>query len=241
MAQYEKQVERNDSKLVLRILLPIAVLLIGAGAGWWLKEGKKDVKVEPSETPRPTVRVRSVSPRSLRVNVHTQGTVHPRMQSDVSAEVSGRIIEVSDAFVRGGFFEEGDLLLKIDSRDYQLALAQSRLEVQSAMRRLEEERADARVARAEWDELGQGEPSPLTLRIPQLEEVEAALAAAQAALERAERDLERTSVFAPYSGRMLVRRALRPERGGRRCDGQRARPRPRRAAAHLRGPRPPRR
>ncbi len=42
----------------------------------------------------------------------------------------------------------------------------------------------------------------MTLRIPQVAEAEAALASARAALVRAERDLERTRIRAPYAGRV---------------------------------------
>lgn len=67
---------------------------------------------------------------------------------------------------------------------------------------MEEERADAAVAREEWDALGKGEPSKLTLREPQVAEAVASLDAARAALERAALDLERTEVPAPFPARV---------------------------------------
>jgi RND family efflux transporter MFP subunit len=68
--------------------------------------------------------------------------------------------------------------------------------------RLAQEEAEAEVARREWEALGEGEASPLTLRVPQLEDARASLRAAEAALTQAERDLNRTEVRAPYTGRV---------------------------------------
>ena len=74
--------------------------------------------------------------------------------------------------------------------------------VAQARLRLAQEEAEARVAQKEWEELGGGDASPLTLREPQLEEARAAVAAAEANLETAERNLERTEIRAPYAGRI---------------------------------------
>jgi RND family efflux transporter MFP subunit len=74
--------------------------------------------------------------------------------------------------------------------------------VAQAELRLAQEEAEAEVARNEWQDLGGGEASSLTLRVPQVAEAEAALASARAALDRAERDLERTRIRAPYAGRV---------------------------------------
>ncbi len=59
-----------------------------------------------------------------------------------------------------------------------------------------------RVAREEWERLGEGEASPLANRELQLEEARAALASAEAALEQAERDLGRCHIRAPFDGRV---------------------------------------
>ena len=58
------------------------------------------------------------------------------------------------------------------------------------------------MARREWAELGRGDPNALTLRQPQLEEARAAVAAAEAALDRARRDIDRAAITAPYAGRV---------------------------------------
>ena len=136
------------------------------------------------------------------MQVPSQGTVIPRTESQLVVEVSGRVTEISPQLISGGFFNEGEMLLRIDPRDYELATAQADLNVAAANRRLAEEQADAEVARKEWERMGRGEPTALTLREPQVAEAKANLISAQAMLERARRDLERTTILAPYSGRV---------------------------------------
>jgi RND family efflux transporter MFP subunit len=128
--------------------------------------------------------------------------VSPRTESAIVPEVSGRLLWVSPNFVSGGFFEKGDVLLKIDSHDYQQAVVRARSELANAKLRLAQEEAEHKVAHNEWEDLGKGEATPLTLREPQLENAEASVAAAEANVVTAERNLDRTQIRAPYAGRV---------------------------------------
>ena len=56
------------------------------------------------------------------------------------------------------------------------------------------------MAKKDWEELGEGQASPLTLRIPQLEEARALLNATEADLEKAKLNLERTIWDLPFDG-----------------------------------------
>jgi RND family efflux transporter MFP subunit len=120
--------------------------------------------------------------------------------------VSGRIIEVSPDFRQGGFFEKGEVLVTIEPRDYELALATAEAQVAQAQAALEQELALAEVVKNDWKELGKEAPA-LGLRKPQIAAAEAALLSAQAQLERARVDLERTRIRAPYAGRVLEQAA----------------------------------
>ena len=64
--------------------------------------------------------------------VEAHGTVLPKTESNLVAEVSGRVVRVSSALVSGGFFAEGDLLVEIERVDYEDALEQSRARLASA-------------------------------------------------------------------------------------------------------------
>lgn len=194
----------NERRLtVLKFAAPVIVLL-AAGAGALALAGKAPApETRRVETPAPLVRVQTVTPIDTRLTVHSQGTVRPRAESRILPEVSGRVIWVAPRFVDGGFFEPGAPLLRLDPYDYEQAVVRARAEVAAARLRLAQEEAEAEVARREWAELGEGEAPPLTLREPQMENARAALAAAEAAVDRARRDLERTEITAPpYPGRV---------------------------------------
>ncbi len=188
---------------LLKYLLPVVVLAAGALATRELIESRPKVETRIPEVEPPLVRAALLQPQRIQFKVEAQGTVVPRTESALVPEVSGRVIEVSPALAAGGFFEKDEMLLRIDSEDFELAVVRTRAEVAREVHRLELEVAQAEVARKEWDSLGRGgEPSPLVVRAPQLAEARAALESARAALRQAERDLERTVIRAPYAGRV---------------------------------------
>ena len=186
----------------VKIFLPIAVLLIGAAVAVAIVKAKPTVDRQEAAALPPLVRVMEAQPQRLDLVVRSQGTVRPLVDSTVVAQVAGRIDWVSPAFAEGGFFSKGDKLVQIDRRDYELAVSQADARVAQAQVRLQLEEAEAALAREEWLELGSGDGSPLALREPQLAEARAAIQAAEAALEKARLDLERTSIRAQFDGRI---------------------------------------
>jgi RND family efflux transporter MFP subunit len=193
---------------VLKIGLPVVVLGASVAiAGLLMLTGPEAERRQPPPT-QPTVEVLSVVPTDYQVSVRSRGTVSPRTQSTLVPEVSGRVVEVAPSFRNGGFFEEGDVLLRIDARDYENAVTVARSELAQARLRLREEQAQSEQAQRDWERLGGGdEPTDLVLRKPQLASARAAVAAAEARLRQAEIDLERTRIRAPYAGRVLEKQA----------------------------------
>lgn len=189
-------------KTLLRIALPFVVL---AGAGlltWQLIESPPVAEMIQPEIPPPLVETIVAKYASETLRVETEGTVVPRSETQLVPEVSGRVIEISPSLVAGGFFDEGEVVFRLDSREYELAVTRARAAIAQANLRLEMERQEASLALEEWGLLGTGDPTPLALREPQIAEAQAALASAEASLAQAEYDLERTTVRAPYAGRV---------------------------------------
>ncbi|HVS16032.1 MAG TPA: efflux RND transporter periplasmic adaptor subunit [Thermoanaerobaculia bacterium] len=194
-----------------KLALPVVVLLLGLAATVLMVQARPDVERQPVEVPPPLVRVHSVEPETLRLDVASQGTVAPRTQAALVAEVAGIVRSVSPRFEPGGFFSEGELLLAVDDRDYRLAVTGGEAQLAQARVALAREEAEAAVAGEEWRELGRGEADPLVLREPQLAEARAHIAAAEAAVAKARLDLERTRVLAPFAGRVRDTRVDRGE------------------------------
>jgi len=150
-----------------------------------------------------TVDVAEVVKQNVRIEVQAQGTVTPVQETTILAEVKGRIIEVAEAFHVGGFVSRGEVLLRIDPRDYQTSLLHAQAALESAESMLVQEKGRAQVALREWEKLPKNsqrteEAKSLYLRKPQLEEADANLLAAQADLNTARDNLERTIIRAPY-------------------------------------------
>lgn len=150
-----------------------------------------------------TVDVAEVVKEDLSISIQAQGTVSPLRETSILAEVKGRVIEVSPAFHVGGYVRKDDVLLRIDDRDYQTSLLRAQAAVESAESNLAQEKGRAEVALREWEKLPKGsqrspEARDLYLRKPQLEQAEAQLLAAQADLDTARDNLDRTVIRAPY-------------------------------------------
>jgi multidrug efflux system membrane fusion protein len=186
----------------LKIILPIALLAFGVIVTFIMLKSRAPVPIRSKPSYAPVVRDMEVVLETHQLIVTAQGTVTPRTQATLISEISGRVTAVAPSFAAGGFFNKGEVLISIDSRDYELAVVTARGQVAQARVRAETEQAQSRVAREEWEELGDGQDSPLATRELQLQEARAALASAEAALEGAERNLERTRIRAPYDCRV---------------------------------------
>lgn len=193
-------------KRLISIVLPITVILVAFGASKVIKANKP----EPvSRTPPPNtllVEVERLQRTDYPVVIRSQGTVQPTITNTLVPEVAGTVSSLGTSFVIGGEFSIGEMLVEIDRRDYDIALTQAKANLAQADAQLEEQAALAESARAEWKALGRrGKPSSLTLREPQLAAASANRDAALAQVQRAELDLQRTQLLAPYDGIVSAR------------------------------------
>ena len=208
------QIEINGlvMKSKIKLGLPVVILLAFAGLSGLLVNSRETPEKIAVEPPSLLVDIATAYRQPVEFSISSQGTVGPRTQTNLMAEASGQIIEVSEAFVSGGFFNTGDVLVRIDPRNYQSAVKKSRASVAKAETLLAKESALGGYAKEDYNRLlklkpGTGPASALTLRKPQLLEAVAELQFAEAELEKAEGDLERTVIRAPYMGMVLEKRA----------------------------------
>ena len=186
-----------------RIPLAVKILSIGLVAVVVVATIKPaPVPLPQAEQKLPEVQVVIAEPSTQRVAVHSQGTVAPRREIDLVAQVGGRVTSVNAGFVDGGFFTVGESLIQIDDRDYSFAHTRATAKVSNAEQLLSTERGRVRQAQREWRDLGNAESNALFLRKPQLAAAEASLVSAQADLNKALLDLERTRITVPFTGRI---------------------------------------
>ena len=177
------------------ILIVIAAFIGAAG----LVATAPTLSAETPEAVAPAVRVTTVSPAPQRLKVRSQGSVMPRTESALVVEVDGRIEWVSEAMVSGGTFQAGMPLLRLDATDPGLAL-------ESAEASRDQAAAELANARFEYDRVKPLLDKRLVSRSAlesaerRLRVAEAGLRAGESAVARAQRDLERTVLRAPFDG-----------------------------------------
>ncbi len=193
----------------LKIISTFTVAIIGIAFAIMLAKSAKKPESQIPQPKLPAVEVQIAEATRHTYRIQSQGTALPRTSIRLVSEVSGKVVFVAESFDVGQIFAKGDVLLKIDSRDYELALAQARSQVAQAQLRLQMEVKEADVVRREWELLNQGEPTGLQAREPQLASARAALEAALAAEEAAKRNLDRCEIRAPFDG-MVARAGVRP-------------------------------
>ncbi len=191
-------------KLLLKVLIPVLVLVGSVFAAKTILENRPEPQRRPQFPTVPAVEAVTLSLSDYPVIIRSQGTVQPTQSTTLVAEVTGTLTELSDNFVVGGSFSEGDVLLQIDERDYTIALTQAQANLAQATAALQEETARGNLAKSEWESMGRGtKASAFTLRQPQLAAARANRDAARAQVERAKLDLERTRFVAPFDGQVL--------------------------------------
>lgn len=197
--------DETKQKRRLRRILPVIVLLIGAGAFAVLLKTRRPPKRRPQTKKGVLVDVMTVAKENRHAEIVSQGTVQPRKEAEISSQVAGRIVWVHPQLVTGGFIKNGDTLLKIDPVDYRLALERANVALATAQKSLTETESNAAVARREWKIIGekQGrEANPLALYKPQLKLAQANLRGAEAEVEQAKVNLSRTVLRAPFNLRV---------------------------------------
>lgn len=182
----------------------LAVVLIGGGTAVVIASNQKPEEQRRPFTPLAVIADYAVRD-NVRLSVRTQGETRPQTEIDLVPQVGGKIVYVAPNFIEGGFFREGETLIRIDPSDYRVAISRAQANVAQAQQALTREIAEGEIARADYEELGRGEPTALALRQPQRQQAEAALQAAQADLDNAQLQLARTSVTAPFAGRVRTK------------------------------------
>jgi len=198
-----------SKKVVWQIALVVLLLAAGAAALAAFALSKKPPARKVAQVVTPMVRIVEVGNEPVKVSINGEGTVIPVAQPVLAAEVAGRVVYVSPHLVAGGSFKKGELLMKIEQKDYRLALTLAEASVKAAETSLRTTKEEAASAREEWQLLdkdsGQkfGEPPALLVKEPQIAQYQASLEGAQAQVEQARLNLMRTEVRAPFDGRVV--------------------------------------
>lgn len=187
--------------LLLKVLLPLLIVIGGIVVSVLLIKGRPAPPRQETAFQGTLVETVKVAAADHRVAVTATGTVQPRFEAEIVPQVNGRVSQVAPQLAAGGFFRTGELLFALEAVDFELAVEKAATGLSKATLDLELVKAQAQIARDEWQRLHPGEePNPLVVYLPQLRSAEAAVAGAHAALRQAELDLQRTRLTAPFNG-----------------------------------------
>jgi len=191
-------------KILTKGLPAVAIVAVGIFIFSRLVSSKPTPEVAPKKTRGTLVEVMSAEPADQRVVVEAMGTVVPARELDVFPEVGGKIIELNPDLVPGGRLQAGDVIARIDPRDYETMVEQAKAQLEDARLYLELEQGRQIVARREWSALypstqGSEASSDLALRKPHLASAKAKVESAESALSQAMLNLDRTVIKAPFN------------------------------------------
>jgi RND family efflux transporter MFP subunit len=198
----------KGKKRFIQLGLTLALIVVGVVGMQVLTASKPQLEKRRPPTPVPMVRTVRIETGSQEVHISGEGTVRPLREINLVPEVGGKVVAVSDALVNGGQFHRGDTLLRIDPVDYRLAVTLAEAKVKDAESLLELAEEEAAAAREEWrllhaDDARAGKnPPALVAKEPQLAAAQAKLEADRADLRKAQLNLERTALKAPFNGRV---------------------------------------
>ncbi|MFT7560964.1 MAG: RND family efflux transporter MFP subunit [Flavobacteriales bacterium] len=182
-----------------RIVYPSFAIVIAAIIVSILMLTKAEPERKPLVKAVPLVEVSPVTVGDIQISVTSQGLVEAKFKTELVSKVSGEVVFLSEAFVRGGLINKGEVLLQVDPFDYEVRLEQARATLASARASFILERAQGQVAEAEWKQITNAKPSELGLRKPQQERALADVKAAEAGVKMASKELERTKIVAPFN------------------------------------------
>lgn len=206
-------------KRIARLAVPVLIIVLGVVAARVLVATKPKPKRAPKSERVALVEVEQFTPHSAQTVVTANGQVIPSKRVVLTPQVGGKVIWTNEQLIPGGHVKKGATLVRIDPRDYHVAVQQREAELNRARLELEVERSRQSVAQREWEifartDNGAGTPTPdtagkadaggeedlgsLALREPQLRTAQVQVKAARSATERAQLELNRTTLTAPF-------------------------------------------
>ncbi len=193
----------------LALLIVAAVAALGSLV--LIETGPKTSRRPPAPM-QANVEAVSLTRVDARVVVEGMGEVIPQKSVEMRAQVGGEVVEVGPHFSEGRMLEKGELMLRLDDRDYQIALQQAEAALQQAQSALAIEDGSQTIAKREWELIQEaaevaGANASLALREPQLQTAKATVATANADLDDAKLDLQRTRIVAPFNAIVLAKTA----------------------------------
>ena len=187
----------NIPSLTIKVFLTLLILTLAvvAAAGIIMTRPMPEpVAIAPNVV---AIRGIQMEAENIPLTIYAQGVVEPLTASELITQVNGRVAWVSPNFNAGGFFKQGEPLVKLESEDYEARVGLAEAREVRALAEFEHATFELKRMRAlVKDQLVS--QAMLENAVRQTRLTEAALKEAQINLDQAERDLDRTELRAPF-------------------------------------------
>ncbi|MGB5599374.1 MAG: efflux RND transporter periplasmic adaptor subunit, partial [Thiothrix litoralis] len=160
-----------------KIILPLLVIAIAIGLGKFIIATGPEADKQPQEIPATVVDAQTLKLQDYQVVLKASGIVRAHTQTNLVAEVSGKVLEISPNFQEGGYFNQGDTLLKLDAANYTNAITIAEGDLAQKQLTLQEQQAQAKLAQQDWNLLDSSRnrtQSDLAARRPHIAAAQAA-------------------------------------------------------------------
>ncbi len=196
----EFKVRKNSSRNRW-ISISFASVLLGAVVLFLATaEDTVDVNLTENRPSAQLVSIETIPVSAETIEITTFAEVRPRWSVELKAAVSGRVIKVLDTALAGEQVTAGTTLITIENSPYVSELAAADLALKEAALSLWTAQNATLLARKDYERANRPPPNDLALKLPQLEIAKSAVAAAKARVTTAKRQLNDSTIVAPFSG-----------------------------------------
>ncbi len=208
MTDVSSEQDHRSAAVVNLVGVAMMATVTYAGVQWIYNTQPTAQQQEYKRKSAALVETLQVERRTWTPTLSVLGTVRAAQEIQISPRVRGQVLSMSESFAPGQMIQQGEVLLQIDPADFEntVSIRRSELEQVEASWRIEQGRQS--LAEQELKLLGDSIDEvnrALVLREPQAASLKSQLNAAKAALDRAELDLSRTQLTAPFSAQVLRR------------------------------------
>lgn len=186
------------------IVFPVSFFSLSIVITFLLIFTKEDAAKETTAKPRLAIEAFKAKAKNYRVYLESESDIKPKSELVITSSVPGEIIYVSDFLNNGLIFKKGDLLIQIDSLDYSVARINAKSVLDAAELDFKLKEADAKQSNEELSTFGSKNVTDLAKKLPQLKSSKSRLDAAKANYDKTLSDLSKTSIYAPFDGRVNV-------------------------------------
>ena len=192
------------NKKYLKWITPLIIISLSVMVTFFLGFSREDEKKKDIKPYIPNIKTLLIESKDFNIYIESEGHLEPKIKHTLSSEVGGKILFLSNYFDNGLIFEKGDTLAIIDSSDYRIARINARFALADAKLEFLRQKALSDRSQAELDEYNMNsEINDLAKNKPQLEKAEFLFEAAKANYEKAESDIKKTIILAPFKGRIV--------------------------------------